>query len=150
MHRLSCSESKHECKIDKAERDPSEAANSASPVKGVSPEARISSIIASIEYIQEQLDAILVHYPPFFPLGKFQRANLIKKIQGIHDQVEKSSLSSDIKRNIKNRKVSEKANDNEIGTALQGLINLKNEVSQKPSAVKGNLETQNVIFDIII
>jgi len=150
MHHLLRPESNHEGKIDKTKKDFFESANSGFLPKGVSPEAKTSTIIAPIEYIQEQLDAILVDYPPFFPLGKFQRADLIKKIQGIQDQVEKSPLSSDIKRNIKNHKVSENANDNEIGIALKGFINLKNAVSQNPSAVDGNLETLGVTFDIKI
>jgi hypothetical protein len=101
------------------------------------PEAQAQSLVTHINYTKEQLDTILKEYPPFFPVGKYQRIDLIKTIRAIQDQVEKSSVQSDLKREISASKLSENASDSDISAALNQLFGLRDELSKSlPVAVE--------------
>ncbi len=88
------------------------------------------TLITHINYAKEQLDKILVEFPPFFPPGSYQRIDLIKGIRGIQDEVERSSLQVDMKKEISSSKLSEDATDSEISAALGKLFSLKDELSK--------------------
>ncbi len=114
-------------------------------------------ITASINYIKEQLDRALVHYPPFFPIAKYQRLDLIKKIKGIQEDIENlsidenfkkmfpekkqikgiqediESLSTDdnLKKMFSGKKLPAEATDNEISSALDKLFHLREKLTKK-------------------
>ena len=88
------------------------------------------TLITRINYTKEQLDKILSEYPPFFPAGTFQRADLIKGIRGIQDAVEQSSIQSDLKKEISAGKLDENATESEIAGALDKLFSLRDELSK--------------------
>jgi len=95
------------------------------------------TLITRINYTKEQLDKILSEYPPFFPAGTFQRADLIEGIRGIQDAVERSSIQSDLKKEISAGKLDENATDSEIAGALDKLVSLGDELSRSlPMAVE--------------
>ncbi len=77
--------------------------SSASTNDTQSPVIQAQTLLTHINYIKEQLDKILVDFPPFFPAGSYQRIDLIKGIRGIQDEVEKSSVQSDMKKEISSR-----------------------------------------------
>jgi hypothetical protein len=91
---------------------------------------RAQALITHINYAKEQLDKILVEFPPFFPAGSYQRVDLIRAIRGIQDQVEKSSVQSSLKQDISSGKLSENATDSDISAALDQLFSLKDELSK--------------------
>ncbi len=93
-----------------------------------------AGLTAGIDYIKEQLDTILVSYPPFFPLGTYQRLDLIKQVQGLQDEVQKSSIDIDLKKSIAGSKLSEHANDQQISAALTGLFGLRETLAGDKSA----------------
>jgi hypothetical protein len=95
-----------------------------------SPDIQAQALITHINYTKEQLDKILVDFPPFFPPGSSQRIDLIKTIRGIQDQVEKSSVRSDMKQEISLGKLSMNASDSDISVALEQLLSLKDELSK--------------------
>lgn len=95
-----------------------------------SPGIQTQALITHINYAREQLDKILVDFPPFFPPGSSQRIDLIKTIRGIQDQVEKSSIQSDMKQEISLSKLSGNATDSEISAALDQLFSLRDEISK--------------------
>lgn len=95
-----------------------------------SPAIQAQALITHINYTKAQLDKILVNFPPFFPLGSYQRADLIKGIRGIQDQVEKSSVKSNVKQEISSSKLSENAADKDISAALDQLMSLRDELSK--------------------
>jgi hypothetical protein len=95
-----------------------------------SPVNQAKTLITHINYTKEQLDKILVSFPPFFPAGSYQRIDLIKAVRGIQDQVEKSSVQSDMKQEISSNKLSKNATDSEISAALDRLFSLKDVLSK--------------------
>ena len=82
--------------VSMADKFPAYTANrGVSPVtESATPQVQPSAIAAGISYLKEQLDKILVNYPPFFPLGTYQRLDLIKKIKGIEEDIQKSSIDT--------------------------------------------------------
>ncbi len=93
-----------------------------------SPDIQAQALSTRINYVKEQLDKILVEFPPFFPAGSYQRMDLIKGIRRIQDQVEKSSIQSELKEEIALSKLSDNASDSDISFALDQLLNLKDEL----------------------
>ncbi len=122
--------------VDAGRRPYPEFSASSTPRQSASPDAQRSSgnqaqaLSARISYVKEQLDKILVEFPPFFPAGSYQRIDLIKGIRGIQDQVEKSSVQSKLKEEISSNKLSDSASDSDISVALDQLLNLKDDLSQ--------------------
>jgi hypothetical protein len=95
-----------------------------------SPEMQAQSLLNQINYMKEQLGKILVDFPPFFPLGTYQRTDLIKGIRTIQDEVEKSSLQNDMTKEISSQKLTENATDDDISAALDQLFTLGDEFSK--------------------
>jgi hypothetical protein len=95
-----------------------------------SPVIQSQSLLNRINYAKEQLDKILVNFPPFFPPGSYQRIELIKGIRGIEDEVEKSSVQSAMKMEISSQKLSENATDSDISASLDRLFSLRDELSK--------------------
>jgi hypothetical protein len=98
-----------------------------------------------IDYLKEQLDKILVDFPPFFPPGTYQRADLIKGIRSIQDEVEKSSVTSDMKEEISSQKLTENATDLGISAALDKLLSLRNDIAKKIPETAESLEPGTMI-----
>jgi hypothetical protein len=103
----------------------SSASNNATQSSGIQSQA----LLSRINYMKDQLDNILVNFPPFFPAGSYQRIDLIKAIRGIQDEVESSSVQSGLKKEITSQKLSENATDKDISAALDNLLSLKDELS---------------------
>jgi hypothetical protein len=87
-------------------------------------------LLNRIDYTKEQLDKILVDYPPFFPPGTYQRVDLIKGIRSIQDEVEKSSVPSETKSQIVSQKLADNATDSDIAAALDQLFSFGDEIAQ--------------------
>jgi hypothetical protein len=105
------------------------SSSSASTNATQSPGIQSKALLSRINYMKDQLDKILVSFPPFFPAGSYQRIDLIKAIRGIQDEVESSSVQSDLKKEITSQKLSENATDKDISAALDKLLSLKDELS---------------------
>ncbi len=95
------------------------------------PKGQINGIIASIDYIQKQLNKILTHYPPFFPPGTYQRLDLIKKIRDIQENVERSSLTNELKKTLSDKKLFDNATDKDLSSVLNKLFELRDKLTQK-------------------
>ena len=102
-----------------------------------SPKVQGRMMTASINNIKEQLDQVLVNYPPFFPLGKYQRLDLIEKIKGIQEELEGLSVTENVKNRFAGKKLSDEATDNEISLALDHLFNLRNKLTKNGSVSQG-------------
>lgn len=126
---------KYDSGVEGGKRSSPELSGSTTPRPSASTEAQRSpdlqaqALSTRINYIREQLEEILVDFPPFFPPGSSQRVDLIKTVRGIQDQVEKSSLQSSFKEEISLNKLSDNATDREISVALEQLLGLKDELS---------------------
>lgn len=119
-------------KLRQAPVQTSQAGSGVSPVE--SRTAQVQGLTAGINYMKEQLDEILISYPPFFPLGTYQRLDLIKKIHGLQDEVQKSSIDANLKETFAENKLPEHATDLEISAALDGLLGLRDTLTKDKSA----------------
>jgi len=93
-------------------------------------QASTQGIAAGINYLQEQLQTLLTSFPPFFPAGSPQRIDLIKKIQGLEDQIGKSSAADNVKKAIQENKLSDNASDHVISASIARLVAFRDAVKQ--------------------
>lgn len=90
------------------------------------------SVVGHINYMKQQLDEILVSYPPFFPAGSPQRPDLIKRIKGIQDEIEKLSVQAKAPAgNMKIKKLPGNATDKDISRAIEDLVRFAKEIGGK-------------------
>lgn len=94
------------------------------------PEVEAQVLISRIDYVKDQLEKILVDFPPFFPPGTYQRLDLIKGIRNIQDDIEKSSIADSVKKEPASEKLTEEATDHDITVALDELMDFRDEVAQ--------------------
>jgi hypothetical protein len=106
---------------------------STSSTGGRTPQVQAQRITAYIDSIQEQLDLILVHYPPFFPIGTYQRLDLIEKIRGIQEEVEMSSIDESVKQTFGSETLKDDATDEDINVALDKLFGLRDNLMKDRS-----------------
>lgn len=112
-----------------------------SPNEARSVLVQLQSIINNIDYLQEQLDSLLTHYPPFFPPGSPQRPDLIQKVKGLQEEIEKISARTGDKRiSFGDQKLREDATDAELATALEGFADFKKEVSRNSPLMTGKTQ----------
>ena len=83
--------------------------------------AQMLSISSGVNYIKNQLKALLIDYPPFFPPGSPQRFDLIQGIKGIQVKIENAPIPQEIKKNLEGLRLTGQATDNDILAALKGL-----------------------------
>lgn len=95
------------------------------------PEALILGITERVNTLQEKLDLNLVQYPPFFPIATYQRMDLIGEIRNIQVDIEKSSLSPEIKQSISGNKLKDDATDDQIAGVLDKVLALRDTLRQK-------------------
>lgn len=78
---------------------------------------------ANTDLGRRQLDEIMYSYPPFFPLATYQRADLIRKIQTLQDEILKKAAETGSSALQAQPRITEQATDQEISSALEGLKN---------------------------
>jgi hypothetical protein len=94
-------------------------------------QAQSVGITASISNLQGQLENLnVVHDPPFFPIARYQRVDLITKIRGIHQEIGQSSLPPEVKQPVSANKLKNDATDSEIGIAIGKLFAIRNILTQ--------------------
>jgi hypothetical protein len=109
------------------------------------PVVQAQALVNQISYIKEQLDKILVDFPPFFPPGSYQRADLIKGVRNIQNEVEQSSVPSDTKKDIPSQKLAEEATDHDISAVLDKLLVFRDEIAKKLPEMAESLEPGTVV-----
>ena len=96
----------------------------------VTPQGQMLKISSNIDFIQQQLDALMDNYPPFFPAGAPQRMDLIKGFQWVQNKIENSTIPDDIKNSLSNTKLSDNASDSDIMDTLNNLTQINNSIKQ--------------------
>jgi hypothetical protein len=87
-------------------------------------------ILAGINYVEDQLRTLLTSFPPFFPMGTFQRADLIRGIRSIEDQIGKAGGNENIKKIFSDKKLSANASDTEISASLSRLFAVREHIKE--------------------
>lgn len=90
-------------------------------------------IAERIYLLQIKWDLLEIHYPPFFPIATYQRMDLIGEIRNLQEEVERSSLSPEIKREIAGEKLRDDATDDQIAGILENMISLRDASGREPT-----------------
>ena len=86
-------------------------------------------VVAQIDSLQKHVegDLNIVRDPPFFPIATYQRADLIKRIRVIEEEIQRSTPPK-IKSTLSSPKLKEGATDTEIASALDKLFAFRDQV----------------------
>ena len=95
------------------------------------PQVSEQAIIAGISFLKQQLDELLNSYPPFFPVGSYQRLDLIKGIKTLEEKIGKSAVDENIKKIFSGGKLSDDATDAEISASLDKLFIVRDKLAEK-------------------
>jgi hypothetical protein len=103
------------------------------------PQVQPEGISAGISYLKEQLDNLLSSYPPFFPAGSYQRADLITKVRGIEEKIQEYARSSKLSNPTQTdfaefETLKNEASDQEIAGALDRLFAFRDALAQGGTA----------------
>jgi hypothetical protein len=84
------------------------------------------AITSSVSSLQQQLYNLnIVDFPPFFPIARYQKMDLILNIKKIQEQINRSSLSPDLKQAVSATALKNNSTDEQIGTALDTLYSVR-------------------------
>ena len=111
----------------------------------ITPQGQMLSISSNIDFIQQQLDALMDNYPPFFPAGAPQRIDLIKGFQWVQNKIESSNIPADIKQGLSNTKLPDDASDSEIMDALNNLTQINNAIKQNSAEGSATIDKGTVV-----
>ena len=95
------------------------------------------SISSHISHIKTKLDAMDIVFPPFFPIARPTRIDLIEKIKGVQEDMEKLKLPAEVKKELQDTKLDNDATDKDIGIALDGLFKVNDTFLKKSVAASG-------------
>jgi len=105
--------------------------------KARTPEGALLSISSRITHIKTTLDAMDIVFPPFFPIARPTRIDLIEKIKGVQEDMEKSKIPAEVKKELQGTKLGKDATDKDIGAALDGLFKVNDTFLKKSVAASG-------------
>jgi hypothetical protein len=108
----------------------SDSSYTQSSVEIKTPHVSAEGVARRINYFKEQIHEILTSFPPFFPAGSPQRIDLIKKIKGLDELIEKSSPKKRTEKTFSDNRLSEDASDREISAAMDRLFEFRDAVRQ--------------------
>ena len=99
-----------------------------------------AAVAACIDFLKNQLDTLLTSYPPFFPVGSYQRPDLIKGIQTLEEKIGKSAVDESIRKTFSGEKLPDDATDAEISVSVDRLFAVKEKLAQNKTAKSDSLE----------
>lgn len=108
-------------------------------------DAQLLGITERINSIEQRQDLNLVQDPPFFPIATYQRMDLIGEIRSIQVEIERSSLSPELKQDISGEKLKDEATDQQIANVLDKLLSLRDTLSQKLAVSKDNIQPGSIL-----
>ena len=91
----------------------------------------LGKLITRVDLLKESLEKILTHFPPFFPIGTYQRPDWILEIKGMQDEI--AQLAAANKElppfTMPAGELNETSSDGEIMEAMQGMLQFSAEAS---------------------
>jgi hypothetical protein len=107
--------------------------------------ARLLGIAERVNALQKQWNLNEVKDPPFFPIATYQRMDLISEVRNIQVEVERSSLSPEIKQAVSGEKLKDDANDQQIANAVDNLKTLRDTLSRSLAVSKDNIQPGSIL-----
>ena len=104
---------------------------SSSSVKEVPRNDSLGKLITRVDILKESLHKILTTFPPFFPIGTYQRLDLIMEIKGVQGEMAQQAAENrdlpPFTAPAEGEGLKETSNDGEIMSALQGMFKFRAE-----------------------
>jgi hypothetical protein len=116
-------------KLQSEETRVSRASSDSAP--RVPQENPLTRLVTRVDILKESLDKILTHFPPFFPIGTYQRMDWVMEIKGIQDEiVQMSAEREDLPPFAPAEDLRETSSDEEIMGAVQGVFQFRAEAGE--------------------
>jgi len=108
-------------------------------------DAQLLGITERVNNLQIKYDLNQVQDPPFFPIASYQRMDLVGEIRNIQEDIERSSLSPALKKDISVQKLPDDATDAQIANVLDKILALRDTLSHEMAAVKNNIKPGSIL-----
>ena len=93
-------------------------------------ESSLARLVTRVDALKESLDKILISFPPFFPIGTYQRLDMIMEIKGIQEEIyQLAGENKDLSPFVPKEQLNETSEDGEIMGALQGMFQFRAEAN---------------------
>ena len=110
-----------------------------------STDAKLLGISERINNLQKQWNLNDVQDPPFFPIATYQRMDLIGEIRSIQAEVERSSLSPELKQAVSGEKLRDDATDRQIANVLDKVFTLRARLTQELAVSNDNIQPGSIL-----
>ncbi len=107
--------------------------------------AQSLGITERVNTLQKQWNLTEVQDPPFFPIATYQRMDLISDIRNIQVDVERSSLSPEIKQAVSGEKLKDDATDQQIANVLDKVFALRDSLTRELPVSKENVQPGSIL-----
>jgi len=90
----------------------------------------LPGIIAQVDNLQKHVESDLniVRDPPFFPIATYQRADLIKRVRIIEEEVQRLSLDKEPASSPSASQLNDESTDSELSAALDRLFSFRDRI----------------------
>ena len=115
-----------------AVREGRSASSSSGSAAGVSSrESSLGTLITRVDLLKESIEKILTHFPPFFPIGTYQRPDWVTEIKGMQNEM--IQLAAENKElppfAAPAEELRDTSSDEEIRGALENMLQFSTEAS---------------------
>ena len=86
-----------------------------------------------------------VQYPPFLPIATYQRMDLIGAVRNIQQDIERTSLSPELKQEIAGEKLPDDATDKQIANVLDKILSLRDTLSRELAVPKTDITPGSIL-----
>ncbi len=117
----------------------------ASGMKTETNNAQSLGITERVNTLQKQWSLNEVQDPPFFPIATYQRMDLIGEIRSIQADVERSSLSQELKQAVSGETLKDDATDQQIANVLDKVFTLRNTLNREVAVSKDNVQPGSIL-----
>jgi hypothetical protein len=103
-------------------------------------QAQVLGIRERVNSLQDKWDLNQVNDPPFFPIATYQRMDLISDVRSIRQDVQRSSLSPELKQAVSGEKLKDGASGKEIAAVLDKIGSLRDTLSCELAVSKKDIQ----------
>jgi hypothetical protein len=94
---------------------------------------------------EKKRDLNRVQDPPFFPIATYQRMDLIGAVRNIQQDIERASLSPELKQAFAGEKLPDDATDKQIANALDKILSFRDTLSREPAVSKNDIQPGSIL-----
>ncbi len=107
---------------------------------------QLLKISERITTLQRNLDLTLVHYPPFFPIATYQRADMIVEMKGIGEAIEQADINPALTQAAAVvAQLSSESNDADIAGALDKLLMVRDTLVRERAQSQKDVQPGSIL-----